>query len=160
MLDWLLEHRTYAMIAALIAVLVIWRIVRRGHRAWRRSRPPRLNPRLQKYAGAETLDARRRGEAGKIEATSTTPEIAGYRTIEQVDAVFVDGFARPEEAMEGLKASAALKGANALVNVRQERTGPGRYAASGDGVRIGRIPTPTPPEPEDDSVPPDEQLSE
>ena len=34
--------------------------------------------------------------------------------------------------MEGLKAVAAMKGANALINVRHESTSSGHYTAAGD----------------------------
>ena len=110
----------------------------------RRRRPPTIHPKLQKYGegyGEPDADliAKRRCEAARIVATSSTPTIAGYDIVEQVEAVFVDGFRRPEEALEGLKAAAAMKGANAVSNVRQERGPSGKCSASGDGVIVKRI---------------------
>lgn len=123
-------------------------------RAIRRRRPPTIHPKLQKYgAGYEEPDekflAQRRAEAEKIIATSKTASIAGYDIIEQVEAVFVDGFRRPEEALEGLKASAGMKGANALVNVSHERTTAGKCNASGDAIIVHKVIPPAPPPAED-----------
>jgi uncharacterized protein YbjQ (UPF0145 family) len=58
--------------------------------------------------------------------------------VEQVEAVVVDGFRRPEEAIEGLKAAAALKGANAVTHVHTERTSSGRCSARGDAVIVSK----------------------
>jgi uncharacterized protein YbjQ (UPF0145 family) len=135
-MNWFADHPGYTL-AILAAVLwLLYRVVRRWRRGRRRARPVRLHPRLQKYAGPQQLATDRRREARKVITTSSTANIAGYRIVEQVEAVFVDGFARPEEALEGLKAAAALKGGNAITNVRQERSGAGRYAASGDAVKV------------------------
>ena len=72
----------------------------------------------------------------RIVATSSTDGIMGYEIVEQVEAVFVDGFRRPEEALQGLKAVAAMKGANAVTNVRQERAASGDCCVSGDAVIV------------------------
>ncbi len=82
----------------------------------------------------------------KIIATSSGGELAGFRVVRQVEAVFVDGFRRPEEAVEGLKAVAAMKGANALLHVRHEPIGSGRYSASGDAVIVESLEPETPPD--------------
>lgn len=81
----------------------------------------------------------RHAEAAKIIATSSAGGIAGYEIVRQIEAVFVDGFRRPEESLEGLKAVAAMKGANAVANVRHERSSSGRYSASGDAVVVRPI---------------------
>ncbi len=100
-------------------------------------RKPRIHPRLQKYAGPDAEFAqKRRAEAGNILATSSTEKIAGYDIKEQVEAVYVDGFRRPEEAVEGLKAVAAMKGANAVINLKHERTAAGKCSANGDAVVV------------------------
>ena len=116
-------------------------IVRKIRRALRRRRPVRLHPKLQKYGEGYSepdpeLVAKRRMEAGRIVATSSTSAIAGYEIIEQVEAIHVDGFRRTEDAREGLKAMAAMKGANAVTNVRQALGASGKCAASGDAVII------------------------
>lgn len=127
----------------LVAVaLVLW-AYRRLVRAIKRRRKPRLHPKLQKYGegyGEPTpeLLAKRRTEAEKIVATSSTSTIAGYDLLEQVEAVFVDGFRNPQDALEGLKAAAAMKGANAVANVRQERAPSDKCSASGDAVIVHR----------------------
>ncbi len=100
-------------------------------------RKPKIHPRLQKYAGRDAEFARkRREEAARIVATSSTQNIAGYEIVEQFEAVFVDDFRRPEEAIEGVKAVAAMKGANAVVNLKHDRTSGGRCSASGDAVVV------------------------
>ena len=124
----------YTLLLAGTALLaVVWLVLkiktaRRG---------PKIHPRLQKYAGPDAEYAqKRRAEAAKILATSSTQSIAGYDIKEQVEAVYVDGFRRPEEAVEGLKAVAAMKGANAIINLKHERTASGKCSADGDAVRV------------------------
>jgi hypothetical protein len=120
-------------------LLAIW-ILLRIRRWLRRRRPPKIHPRLQKYQPShDDFAAKRREEAGKITATSSGGSLVGYRVVRQVEAVFVDGFRRPEEAVEGLKAVAAMKGANAILHVRHEPIGSGRYSASGDAVIVESI---------------------
>ena len=100
-------------------------------------RKPKIHPRLQKYAGPDAEFARkRREEASPIVATSSTQNIAGYEIVEQFETVFVDDFRGPEEAVEGVKAVAAMKGANAIVNLKHDRTSGGRCSASGDAVVV------------------------
>ncbi|MBN1510495.1 MAG: hypothetical protein JXB13_00635 [Phycisphaerae bacterium] len=135
-MEWFKDHPGYTLVILVILLGVLWRYVRRWRRCRRSSRPVRLHPNLQKYSGPQQLATERRREAQKVLTTSSTAQITGYEIVEQVEAVFVDGFSRPEEALEGLKAAAALKGANALVNVRQERSSAGRYSASGDAVKV------------------------
>ncbi len=102
-----------------------------------RLRVPRMHPRLQKYGGPDTELARqRRTEAEKIVATSSAGTIAGYHIVRQVEAIIVEGFRAPDEALEGIKALAAMKGANAVINLRHERTTAGRCSASGDAVQV------------------------
>jgi len=122
-----------------VAVLTGWRIARRVQRWTRRRHAPRVNPALQQYADQADLARVRREEAAKIVATSSTGQIAGYDLVEQIEAVFVDGFRRPEEALEGLKAAAAMKGANGVINVHTERTAAGKCSARGDAVVIRKV---------------------
>jgi hypothetical protein len=130
--------KAQALLALLALVVLVW-VIRRIRRNLRRHRPVTLHPRLQRYGETaahqkEELKAKRRAEAARIVATSSGATIAGYAIIEQIEAVFVDGFRKPEDAVEGLKAVAAMKGANALINVRHESTSSGHYTAAGDAV--------------------------
>lgn len=123
------------VVAVTVLLVAIWMILR-VRRFFRRRRPARIHPNLQKYQPAEDLADMRRNEADKIVATSSAGEIVGYRIERQIEAVFVDGFRKPEEAVEGLKAVAAMKGANAVIHVRHTPEGMGRYSASGDAVVV------------------------
>ncbi|MCP4246345.1 MAG: hypothetical protein GY778_04780, partial [bacterium] len=118
-----------------MGLVVLWIWWRRRKRR-RSRRPAQLNPKLQKYQYGDTeelIEARRR-EAAKILATSSSAHIVGYDIVQQIEAVYVDGFRRPEKALEGLKAAAAMKGANAVINVHTDRSSAGRCAASGDAI--------------------------
>jgi len=124
---------------------VLFWVGRKVRRAIRRRRTPRIHPKLLKYSGDvpdpayEELAAKRRLEADRICATSSTTNITGYDIIEQIEAVYVDGFRRPEDALVGLKAAAAMKGANAVVNVHHDRTASGKCSASGDAVVVRKM---------------------
>jgi uncharacterized protein YbjQ (UPF0145 family) len=132
----------------LVGLVALW-LLMRWRRARRARRPAALHPNLQKYAGdspAET--ARRRELAGRILATSSTGQVAGYEIVRQIDAVFEDGHRTPGDAVASLKATAAERGANAVVNLSQERTAAGRCTARGDAVVIRpTLPGAAPPPP-------------
>ena len=130
-----LKH-VWLAVAVLVGLLILRSMIRGVARRLRRRHPARLNPKLQKYGEQEDLVRARREEAAKIVATSTTDRIVGYTIVQQVEAVVVDGFRRPEEALEGLKAAAAMKGANAVTHVHTERTSSGRCGARGDAVVV------------------------
>jgi uncharacterized protein YbjQ (UPF0145 family) len=143
-LSWAGEHKLLLLALALVTLLILMRGYRRLRRVMRRRRPVRLHPKLQKYGAehaqpTEALIQKRRIEAEHIIATSSTGAIAGYEIVEQVEAVYVDGFIRPEDALEGLKAVAAMKGANAVTNVKRERGSDRRCSASGDAVIVKRM---------------------
>ena len=145
----LAEYRWYLIyaLAVLVGLLVLRDIWRRIWRAIRRSRPAQIHPSLQKYnVDHVELDRQRREVAAGVVATSTGSRLAGFRIVRQVEAVFVDGLRTPDEAMTALKALAIERGANALLNVRTERTTAGRCSASGDAIVAAPIP-PGPPEP-------------
>lgn len=152
------EYRTYLpyvlyAIVALIVLLIARRLLQGVGRAIRRSRPPTIHPSLQKYnVDHAELDRRRREQALAIVATSTGARLAGFRIVRQVEAVFVEGYRSPDEAMTALKAAGAERGANALLNVHTERTAAGRCSASGDAVVVAPLVArssqpPAPPEP-------------
>lgn len=124
------------LLAGLVAVWLAMRI----RRMIRARRSPRLNPNLMKYAGIDDASlARRREMAARILATSSTGQVAGYEIVRQIEAVFEDGHRTPAEAVEALKAAAAQRGANALINLAQQRTAAGRCTAQGDAVIIRPI---------------------
>ncbi|HUW81685.1 MAG TPA: hypothetical protein VMZ31_02670 [Phycisphaerae bacterium] len=138
-LQWIGDWRI-GVLCALVALLVMVRMLRRVGRWWRGRRPARLHPKLQALGEPdERLVAERRKQAATILATSSTGSIPGYHIIEQIEAVYVDGFRRPDEAIEGLKATAAMKGANALINVRHEHSTTGRHAGVGDAVIVRKL---------------------
>ncbi len=144
--DWsaFMDDWRFKLLLALIGAWVLIWAGRKVRRAIRRRRPPKIHPLLQKYGGQpdprqEKVAAARRKQAMHIVATSSTPAITGYELVEQIEAVYVDGFRSPEEALEGLKSAAAMKGANAVANVRQERNASGSCSAQGDAVVVTRI---------------------
>jgi len=128
------------LIVLVVLVVILW-VFRRITRFFRRRRGPVIHPKLQKYGQNQTLPSvemtnKRRAEAAKVVATSSMIEIVGYEIVQQVEAIFVDGFRCPEDAFEGLKAMAAMKGANAVINVRHERGTADRCRAQGDAVLV------------------------
>jgi hypothetical protein len=142
-LRWLFEvlvrYRPWLVLAVVVGlVLLILRgLWRRVARRVRRLRSPRIHPQLQKYSiDHAELNRKRREQALTIVATSTSSRLAGFRLVRQVEAIFVEGYRMPEEALTALKAAAAERGANGVLNVKTERTAAGRCTASGDAVVI------------------------
>lgn len=138
-----LDRTKLLWLGILFGLLLLFWAVRKVRRIVRRRRPARVAEHLQAYASgspfaSESADviARRKAAAAAIVATSSTSDITGYEIIEQIEAVYVDGFRRADDALEALKAAAAMKGANAIVRVRHERNAAGRCSASGDGVIV------------------------
>ncbi|MBW7906999.1 MAG: hypothetical protein LC135_11775 [Phycisphaerae bacterium] len=74
--------------------------------------------------------------AARIIATSSTATIAGFQIVRQIEAVFTDGHISPTRAVDVLKALAAEKGGNAIVNLASERLPTGKCAARGDAVIV------------------------
>lgn len=124
-------------LVALVALLILRGLLRRLGHFVRGSKAPKLHPNLQKYAGRTEADfAADRQAAERIIATSSTGEIAGYELIRQVDAIFVEGLRSQAEAATVLKAVAAQRGANAIINMQQHHSPTGRYMAQGDAVVV------------------------
>jgi hypothetical protein len=119
-----------AVVAAIWVVIRVRRLIRR------RRQPAAIHPKLRKYQPEPGVDvvAERQREAAKILATSSSSVVTGYCVVRQIEAVFVDGFRRADEAVEGLKAVAAMKGANGVTNVTHTLTAGGKYSAHGDAV--------------------------
>ncbi len=134
--NWLRSHQLELGIA--VVVLLALAMLQRLWRGMRRRRKPApLHPKLQPYAGRTDADiASEQFDASQIMATSSTPSVVGYQLIKQIEAVFVEGHRTPNEAVTGLKALAARKGANAIVNLSQSRTAGGRCTAQGDAVVV------------------------
>jgi hypothetical protein len=74
--------------------------------------------------------------AGRIIATSSTVSIAGYTIVRQIEAIFTDGHPTPNQAVQWLKAIAAEKGANAIINLTNARPPSGKCLAHGDAVVV------------------------
>ena len=127
-----------AMLMAAVVVLTI--IARLWGRYRHAAQDVRRQAGLRKQRGfVERQQQEIERLAGRIVATSSTASIAGFTIVRQIEAVFVDGLRWPEEAIAGLKAVAAMKGANGVINVRHAPSGTGRYSANGDAVVLEPI---------------------
>jgi len=73
---------------------------------------------------------------GRIIATSSTQAAPGFEVTRQIEAVFSDGHTTPARAVEMLKAVAAQKGANAILNLTTDRQLSGKCQARGDAVQV------------------------
>lgn len=116
---------------ALVVVLVLglrWWRARREAAHWR-ARAAELR-RERGYQYMQQAEVERL--AARVIATSSTPTIAGFRIVRQIEALFTDGHLSPAKAVEVLKALAAEKGGNALVNLTTERGATGKYIARAD----------------------------
>lgn len=135
-LQWLVEHR--GLLFWITCVLIVLVGLQRLGLRWRRqSGAAPLHPRLQAYAGRSEADLEAdRRDAGRIVATSSTGNVAGYEVVRQLEATFVEGYRTPGEAALALKAAAARQGANALIHLSQQRMASGRCTAQGDAVLI------------------------
>lgn len=84
--------------------------------------------------------------AQRIIATSTQSHIAGFELLRQVEALFTDGHTTAAQAVNILKAIAAEKGANALINLDSARQANSRFSARGDAVLVRPVDAPAPPD--------------
>ncbi len=136
LLQWLQDNTT--LLIGITVVLLVLLALQRLFRAIRLRRPAKaLHPKLQAYAGRSAADIEEEGRmASRVIATSTTGAVAGYEIVQQIEAVFVEGYRSPQEASVALKAEAGRRGANALINLSQQRTAAGRCSAHGDAVRV------------------------
>ncbi len=119
---------------ALVIVAVVLRFVGR----WRDARAA-ARFRNDLHAGFEEVrlhheEIKRLAE--QIMATSSTSRIAGYGLMRQVEAVFSEGQKSAEAAVELVKAHAARKGANAVINLRTQQIPSGKWVAGGDAVVV------------------------
>ncbi len=137
--QWLENNQKYLLAAVLVlfGLIVLQRVIGRLRDHLRRRSPGRINPKLQKYAGPSEAELEaQRAAAARIVATSSTSDLAGYEVVRQIEAVFVEGFRSPEEAVSFLKSEAGKLGANAVINLVHVRTSVGRHSVQGDAVII------------------------
>jgi uncharacterized protein YbjQ (UPF0145 family) len=130
----------FSVAAAAVTLLVLTLLVRLW-RGWADSaaRSRMRAERREQLAEAERRQAELERLATRIIATSSTAVIAGFRIVRQIEAVFSDGQSSPAKAVEMLKALAAEKGANAVINLRTDRVASGRCVANGDAVIVQPI---------------------
>lgn len=115
----------------LLIVLRVWRVRREAAYAAQRRRELR-ETRSYLYMQQQEIERL----AARIVATSSTSSAAGFTVVRQVEAVFTDGHASTTHAVQVLKAIAAEKGANAILNLSSERSPTGKCAARGDAVIV------------------------
>lgn len=111
---------------------------------WERRRGAAYGERLRAWIDRE----RRRADeqhaqterlARRVIATSSTGSITGFTIVRQIEAVFTEGHVSPQAAVDALKALAATKGANALINLESQRVGAGKCSARADAVIVEPI---------------------
>lgn len=134
-----------------IVLSVVGRLWRRGREAAAEARQRAARREEQGYLQKQQAEVERL--AGKIIATSSTGSIAGFEIVRQVEAVFTDGHPTPTKAVEHLKAVAAEKGANAVVNLNSARPPSGKCVAHGDAVIVRPVEE-KPPEKRTTGLPP------
>jgi uracil phosphoribosyltransferase len=118
------------LVLALI-VLRVWRARREAVYAAQRRRELR-ETRGYLYMQQQEIERL----AARIVATSSTSSVAGFTVVRQVEALFTDGHNSTARAVQVLKAIAAEKGANAVLNLSSERLPSGKCAARGDAVIV------------------------
>jgi hypothetical protein len=138
-IDWSdpLIRRIVLAAAAFIVLVILLRLVGR----WREKRAAsRRRAELHHaFAGIRLEQEEIRRLAAQIVATSSTARIAGYAILRQVETVFSDGRPSSVTAVDLVKALAAQKGANALINLQTRQTPAGKWVASGDAVVVRLI---------------------
>lgn len=120
--------------AAVVVLTIIGRLWGRYRRAARDVR--RRAERREQRGFVEKRQQEIERLAGRIVATSSTASIAGFTIVRQIEAVFTDGHSTPNQAVEALKAAAAEKGANAVINLHSARPPSGKCLAHGDAVVV------------------------
>jgi hypothetical protein len=139
MLDWqLLQNPVVRKLVTAAGVILLLLILGRIWRRWREAAAAaRRRRELRRAYGHVQEQQREISElAAQIVATGSTAVIAGFQVVRQIEAVFTEGQRSPAEAVEALKALAARKGANAIINLNSERLASGKCAASGDAVLV------------------------
>ncbi len=137
-LNSLIPDATTQFLIAIGVILVLALLVRRWLNGRRESAYFRRHANEVRERQARVAEERQAAGrlATRIIATSSTSEIAGFEIKRQVEALFTDGHASGADAVAAVKAIAARKGANALINLRSERHPSGKYVANGDAVIV------------------------
>jgi hypothetical protein len=123
--------------AGLIVLVIVLRVIGRIRHGLADARLRALLRREKEESLSQQQELQRLSE--QIVATSSTVRVAGYAIVRQVETVFSDGKTSSAGAVELLKALAAQKGANAVVNLQTRQTPGGKWAASGDAVVVRMI---------------------
>ncbi len=124
------------LMSSIAVVAILSAIFRRG-RGRRKAGPRTWIEQERRRTAAARGEIERK--AGHIIASSSTAAIAGFEIIRQIEAVFTEGHMTPQDAVNALKAAAAEKGANAVINLSGQRQGTGKCAAHGDAVMVKPI---------------------
>lgn len=132
-----LVQKIVAGAAILIALVVLLRTLSRIREARLAAR--RRAALRQEHEAIRLQQEEIKRLAEQIVATSSTARIAGYAIVRQVETVFSDGKPSSATAAELVKALAAQKGANALINVQTRQVPTGKWSASGDAVVVKLI---------------------
>jgi uncharacterized protein YbjQ (UPF0145 family) len=132
-----LVQRIVLAAAALVVLVIFLRIVGRSREA--RAAARRRAEVRRRFEGVRLEQEEIRRLAEEIVATSSTARIAGYAILRQVETVFGDGKPSSGAAVELVKALAAQKGANALINLQTRQMATGKWVASGDAVVVRLI---------------------
>ena len=137
--DWSdpLVRRIVLAAAAFVLLVIVLRIV--GRWCERRAAARRRAELHQAFAGVRLEQEEIRRLAEQIIATSSTARIAGYAILRQVETVFSEGKPSSVAAVDLVKAFAAQKGANAIINLQTRQTPAGKWVASGDAVLVKMI---------------------
>lgn len=121
-------------VGALVLLLIVLRaFLRRRDDAAYRQRRAELS---RTYDNVQMNREQVERLAARVIATSSTGEIVGFDVLRQIETVFTDGHPSPARAAQVLKALAAERGANAIINLAGVRQPNGRCAASGDAVIV------------------------
>ena len=123
------------LIGVVILLLLgfLWRRLRESLDSAARRRNSR-----QRATELQEREAENARLAEKIIATSSTSTIAGFEIVQQIEAVFIEGEKTPTAAVSAIKAQAARKGANGMINLQAARLPSGKCVANGDAVIVRR----------------------
>lgn len=117
----------------ILIVFVLW-LIRRRRDAIAAAR--RREEYRQQFEASQQQQQETARLATRIITTSSQATIAGFEIIRQIEAVMTDGHTSPTKAVESLKAVAAQKGGNAIINLISEKEPGGKYFARGDAVMV------------------------
>lgn len=134
--EWLsLENDTVrlGLIAAGVLVLLVYllRVARSLRSAARVRREIRRNHDQPSFTQGEVAKL-----SGQIVTESSTADTPGYTVVRHVETVMTEPRASSVAAIDMVKAHAAQKGANAVINVKTRKTSDGMWVANAEGVVV------------------------